>query len=491
MKFLLRRKNETLKRAPRRSYNPTHMRLVSRRERCFTLLALALALSACTNGYKQCASMAPSDLVNKAALVRLDVYGAGAACNGATLAANPPAPSQTSIVGPGEAIKIKVPAGHHVLLLTAYADAAGTELLGSACTETDLSANEPACFNLVLLEPPDGGTGGNGPACDHTATDNCPVGSWCSPDDHCVAGCRNNTDCAGTPASPLCLAAEHRCVACISGSDCGAGKRCSPAGACVEGCDIAAGSMCPSPLMCCSQLCIDTGGGDILNCGSCGRACANGSDKGVAAASCSGSLCKPSCLDGFADCKNPSAPDADDGCETNTHDVNHCGNCTTVCSLPHATPQCPGGSCEIASCANKFTDCDGKPANGCECADIGDVNHGCCPAGGCETLHLDGFGHSYIDCLPKGTRTAEAATNAARSFNTANSNIVDRNCGTPGNQQMKCNLSSTVCACFTFIDTAGGTYVGHARRTFNNGSNPPPCSCPLGTLGTDEVLWDP
>jgi hypothetical protein len=243
--------------------------------------------------------------------------------------------------------------------------------------------------------------------------------------------------------------------------------------------------------MCCSQLCLDTGGGDILNCGGCDRPCQSGADHGVAAASCMGSLCKPSCLDGFADCADPAAPAADDGCETNTHDVNHCGGCTNVCSLKNASAKCPSGQCEIEKCTTGFSNCDSMAGNGCECADLGDANKGCCPSGGCEVGHVDGFGHSYVDCLAKGTRTAEAAANAAKAFNTANPTIVDLQCTVPGNQVMKCNKSSTVCACFTYSDTQGGAFVGHARRTFNSGSTPPSCGCPLGTLGTDEVLWDP
>jgi hypothetical protein len=485
-------KKSSVERAAGSLYNPTHMQLVLRRARCSEVVALGFAIclasGACSNTYKPCASMGASDLVNRAALVRLDVYGAGAACSGSTLAANAPAPSQTSLVGPGQAIKIKVPAGHHVLLLSAFADADGTQLLGSACTETDLKANEPACFNLVLLEPPDGGIG---PACTSTPVDDCAAGWWCGPDNHCARGCRTNADCAAEPETPFCVAADHRCVACTSGADCAPGKRCSPAGVCVDGCDVATGSPCPSSLMCCSQMCLDTSGGDILNCGGCGRACAAGAANGVSAAACVGSLCKPSCLDGFADCADPAAPAADDGCETNVHTPNHCGSCTNACTLDHATAKCPSGTCEVDKCTSGFSNCDGSSDNGCECADLGDANRGCCPSGGCEIGHTDGFGHSYVSCLPKGTRTSAAAEDAARAFNPAVTTILDLQCDVPGKQLMKCNKTSTVCACFTYADQAASAYVGHARRTFNSGTTPPSCACPLGTLGTDEVLWDP
>jgi Sulfatase-modifying factor enzyme 1/Putative metal-binding motif len=49
-------------------------------------------------------------------------------------------------------------------------------------------------------------------------------------------------------------------------------------------------------------------------------------------------------------------------------DVNHCGDCVTVCNPDHATPACVSGDCEVLACDPGFFDDDGDPANGCEYA---------------------------------------------------------------------------------------------------------------------------
>jgi hypothetical protein len=53
---------------------------------------------------------------------------------------------------------------------------------------------------------------------------------------------------------------------------------------------------------------------------------------------------------------------------TNTQiDVNNCGSCGHACgSAPHATLNCNGGTCQIASCDPGWKDCDGIVGNGCE-----------------------------------------------------------------------------------------------------------------------------
>jgi hypothetical protein len=245
--------------------------------------------------------------------------------------------------------------------------------------------------------------------------------------------------------------------------------------------------------MCCSNLCLDTGNGDILDCGGCGRACLTDAAHGVAAANCSASLCKPSCLGGFADCTEPPAPQPDDGCETNIHDPMHCGGCTNVCTLDHVqTATCPTGTCAIGTCATGFSDCDGKPANGCECATIaGDPNHGCCPAtgtnpGGCAYQHSNGFGQSFIDCYTLGTYNSDVAQDAARAFNAAGT-LISASCTVPGHQKVWCNSTAATCTCFTYQDDTG-VYVGKARKTnLGDMGTTASCICPLGD--GQDVAW--
>src|SRR5437763_7854343 len=102
-------------------------------------LAIVLATVAgagCKPLAKPCASMSASAsaLVKQAAVVRLDVYGASARCHGNTLAPGAPPPSQSKTVSAGKPLTVDVPAGPHVLLLSAFKHAAAPQLLASACT---------------------------------------------------------------------------------------------------------------------------------------------------------------------------------------------------------------------------------------------------------------------------------------------------------------------------------------------------------------------
>jgi hypothetical protein len=97
----------------------------------------------------------------------------------------------------------------------------------------------------------------------------------------------------------------------------------------------------------------------VTNCGSCSNLC--GSTNGTPG--CASGSCTITCNAGFGDCDNNTA----DGCETSTSsNVNHCGSCGTVCTVPNGTPTCSGGVCQVASCNAGFANCDGNAANGCE-----------------------------------------------------------------------------------------------------------------------------
>ncbi len=448
-------------------------------------LCLAVSLSGCKKESPNCPTMGVSAILMSAALVRLDVYSGGIGCNGDVIAAGAPAPSQTSVVKEGVAIKLDVPAGRHVLVVSAFADAAATQLVGSACSVVTLKADTPACFNLTLTPPldlaglvatPDAATCTQSP-------DDCPTGFWCGLENHCFPGCRTDADCIGTPTSPKCLVSNHQCVTCLTGSDCPTDQRCSPAGACVNGCDPSSGSMCDANLMCCSELCVNTTN-DVDNCGGCGRACVAAGSAGVAATDCAGSVCKPTCDAGFADCTEPAAPAADDGCETNIHTIQHCGGCDTACTLTQATAACPAGTCTIASCNTGFADCNGKASDGCECPKLGDVNGGCCPsgtyAGGCEATHSDGYGHSFIDCDPLGVYDVNDATDAAKAYN-ATGTISLLSCASPV-EKVVCNQFTTGCVCFTYEDDGSNTWVGKARLSATT-----TCGCPITT--STNVNW--
>lgn len=438
------------------------------------LLWLAVSLVGCGPADVPCNQMMmPGDLVGKAQLMRLDVFDASVHCAGATVTAGAPAPSLTQVAPAGTPIHLDIPSGHHTLLLSAFADSTGTQLIATACTETDLEAGASVCFDLSLVETPDMATDNDARATCSASPDNCPVGQYCAVDGQCAAGCKNADDCMGGSSAKLCDTAAHRCVECLVPNDCPAGKVCSPSGSCVMGCDVSAGSNCPGMQQCCSNFCIDTTT-DISSCGACGRAC---DSTHVTTPGCAGNVCAPACANGYGDCNHPVAPNADDGCETNLHDVMHCGGCNTVCNLPNATPKCPTGTCQVQSCNTDKFDCDGTAMNGCECSgkDLGGLTPGCC-SGACQTLHTNGLGGNFYDCIALGTFSEQLATDAANSYTLTNSVPTFTNTCTAGGMVVdtvfKRNALQTECVAWGFAGTVKG-YVQHFASN---------CMCPgMGT----------
>ncbi len=94
------------------------------------------------------------------------------------------------------------------------------------------------------------------PACDATrhacvacttATD-CPYGDVCSPGELCIFGpttpCAADTDCAATPATPVCDVASGLCTGCSASSGCPSGQ------VCLLGSCVTASSACQSDADC-------------------------------------------------------------------------------------------------------------------------------------------------------------------------------------------------------------------------------------------------
>lgn len=172
---------------------------------------------------------------------------------------------------------------------------------------------------------------------------------------------------------------------------------------------------------------------NVNNCGACNNPCAlpNASPK------CVGGMCQiAGCNFGYGDCDMM----AKNGCETPTAtDINNCGTCGMKCQLPHATPKCNLGNCQVAACDPGFVDCDNNPQNGCEVDITGDVNNcgGCnkacssqngvasCVASTCQIKCNPGFG----DC--DGNVANGCETNTASDVNHCGS--CNSMCGLPQN----------------------------------------------------------
>lgn len=205
------------------------------------------------------------------------------------------------------------------------------------------------------------------------------------------SGCTSNLECLSSPATPLCDSVRGVCVACLTSDRCAKGEYCSKTGACVAGCrddsdcatksdagagaDAAPGSRCdpethtcggcksdadcPSGNACCDGQCFDVKTSSA-HCGGCGKACPAPAHSVM---KCEASTCKvASCDAGWADCGG-----ADDGCETDINTRSDaCGACGNVCSFANGSGICAAGMCKVTSCAAGFGDCDLDATNGCE-----------------------------------------------------------------------------------------------------------------------------
>jgi hypothetical protein len=142
--------------------------------------------------------------------------------------------------------------------------------------------------------------------------------------------------------------------------------------------------------------------GTTQNCRICGESCTN--QHGTTA--CTATGCKPVCALGYDDCDGKP----ENGCETALNTVTDCGACGVACGKAHGTASCATGSCEIASCADGWDDCDDEATkkNGCETdlhtlTNCGGCGKACgfsnaaasCPAGKCVQGTCDA---GYADC---------------------------------------------------------------------------------------------
>ena len=202
----------------------------------------------------------------------------------------------------------------------------------------------------------------------------CPIGSDCQRD----RDCESHECVEQVCTSPECV--NEQLDSGETGTDCGGvcPKGCPPGDPCEIDADCA-------NLVCTDDVCAEPTCGDHVqngdetgtDCGgpdpSCPR-CEVGepclADSDCVSDSCEDEYCALVCPENLADCDG----DLDNECETNLlTDDEHCGTCENECSLPHATAECSGGSCIIATddddqplCTAPWLDCNGEPEDGCE-----------------------------------------------------------------------------------------------------------------------------
>jgi hypothetical protein len=125
--------------------------------RCKWLIGLGIVAAGCGGGAggPACSGVTGmSDLVARAEVLVVAVYGAQARCDGAVVAADAGPTEATRIFRKGEEIRIVATPGRHAVSLLAYADA-GREAIGAACSVVDLPAGSDGCIDLTLEPPPD------------------------------------------------------------------------------------------------------------------------------------------------------------------------------------------------------------------------------------------------------------------------------------------------------------------------------------------------
>jgi hypothetical protein len=445
-----------------------------------------IALAACGSNVEKraCMKTGTSDvLVTDAALIRLDIYGQSARCSGSNVAAGAGAPLMSHTFAKGAAITLDVPPGAHAIVLSTFADASGTVILGQGCADETLTPGAEVCFDLALVR-----------VADMTVPDDLstlPDLAMPPPPPDLAEG----PDLAKPPV--LCDAATG--LVCTGGTTC-CNKQCvdttSNVGNC-GGCGNACDQTNSFGAQCSASTCVYTNcrtgysdcdttppniGGcethtdvDAVNCGACGRACKTSPN--VATAMCSAGVCTSTCSGTFANCSHPAAPAADDGCETDTSaDINNCGMCKKTCSFANAAASCSASTCHMGACSSGYFDCDQSSTTGCEAAgyDFGG-GKGCCsgvtPAtsGTAMIAHNNGLlmapqgtSTTFYDCLPlatakmNGTYSQQLAQDAADqssyysgSYPPFSSTCTIKN----SNQSSICIQTPTVGICWAYTGT--------------------------------------
>jgi hypothetical protein len=119
----------------------------------------------------------------------------------------------------------------------------------------------------------------------------------------------------------------------------------------------------------------------VSNCGTCGQSCSGAANSTGGTCSSAGK-CVLTCAANFGDCNG----DVRDGCETDLRiSVDHCGTCSTACSVRnHTLPVCSAGVCGASTtCEANWNNCDSNASNGCEaCGNCDQATHVPAPTAG-------------------------------------------------------------------------------------------------------------
>jgi hypothetical protein len=154
----------------------------------------------------------------------------------------------------------------------------------------------------------------------------------------------------------------------------------------------------------------------------------------------------------------------DGGCGPTTS-ITSCGACGVTCDTLTGTPHCDGHSC-LYACSAGLSDCNAAQApdtDGCECA-----TPACCGTA-CQTIHSDGVGGSFYDCMPLSTYTQHEAVAACAEHAGSPSFCGVAACS---GSQAVCDFGSPLpdCTCWGYDRSIAG-HVVTAQS----------CRCPLSS----------
>ncbi len=176
----------------------------------------------------------------------------------------------------------------------------------------------------------------------------------------CAAGEKLCGDACRQVRDPLFGCGAPSCAPCAFANAGNAG--CDTAGKCVLGACAKGFADCDGVSANGCEVDIDS---SPTHCGSCGKDC--GAKSGGVTGCVAGECKLVTCTAPLANCDGK----LESGCAVDTSsDVAHCGACNTPCPAPaasHATYACASSTCEVAACSAPFLDCNGAPADGCEC----------------------------------------------------------------------------------------------------------------------------
>jgi hypothetical protein len=300
---------------------------------------------------------------------------------------------------------------------------AATDCADARCTFVGCSAGYGDCND-------DGKQldGGDGCETDLSSAQNCGAcGKTCSGSTpYCSGGKCSSVNCPADKAD--CDGDNVSCETDLhSTSNCGAcGARCGSlanadvscaTGSCVptcragfKNCDNAQQNGCETDVR------------TVDNCGDCGTSC----NYANASTACSDGACRlVGCLAGYGECDDELSGN---GCESRLNTNTNCGQCGRSCELQNASETCSSGSCQVASCAAGYGNCDGSAANGCEIHLTNDSKN----CGGCKQACGNGFSCQNSKCVC----TSDANCGSGQSC--CNGSCVDTrsnagNCGSCGN----------------------------------------------------------